>query len=118
MKKTYKLILVLMAILGLSLIININSVSAASASITSSKTVNVGDKVTITANTTAGAWNLVLKGAGQSKGLVGQTAETDNAKASVSITFTAEKEGTYEFTLTGDITDYYTDALNNSKFLE
>lgn len=115
MKKTYKLILVLMAILGLSLIININSVSAASASITSSKTVNVGDKVTITANTTAGAWNLVLKGAGQSKGLVGQTSETDNAKASVSITFTAEKEGTYEFTLTGDITDYYTDANSEVK---
>lgn len=110
MKKTYKLILVLITLLGLSIIMNMNSVSAASASITGNKTVNVGDKVTVTANVTAGAWNLVLEGANQNKGLVGQTSKTDNENASVSISFTAEKVGTYKFTLTGDITDYYTDA--------
>lgn len=110
MKKTYKIILTIIMILGISIALNINGVKAATATITENKTVTEGDSVTITANVTAGAWNLKLTGAGQEKGLVGQTSETANANASTKITFTASKVGTYDFTLTGDITDYDTDA--------
>lgn len=110
MKKTYKIILAILLTIGISLAFNINTVKAATATITENKTVTEGDSVTITANVTAGAWNLKLAGAGQEKGLVGQTSETSNASASTKITFTASKVGTYNFTLTGDITDYDTDA--------
>lgn len=111
MKKTYKIILAILIMVGISVALNINTVKASTATITESKTVTEGDSVTITANVTAGAWNLKLAGAGQEKGLVGQTAETANANASTKITFTASKVGTYDFTLTGDITDYDTEVI-------
>ena len=113
MKKTYKIILTLLLMAVISILLKLNSVEAATATITDSKTVTQGESVTITANTTAGAWNLTLSGAGQTKKLVGQTSETANANASTSITFKAENVGTYQFTLTGDITDYNTEQTTS-----
>lgn len=92
---------------------NTIDVQAASSTITNSKTITQGESVTITASVNAGAWNLTLAGAGQTKNLVGQTSVTDNASASTSITFTASNVGTYTFTLKGDITDYNTDQTSN-----
>ena len=75
-----------------------NHVEAASAELSaSSNEVNVGESVTVTANVVAGAWNLTLSGAGQSKGLVGQTSETANESKSVSITFSPDEEKEYKF---------------------
>ena len=112
MKKIIKISLLF--IITLLFMININSVNAASTSISASSTkVTKGKSVTVTASVKAGAWNLTLSGAGQSKGLVGQTATTANASASTSITFTPSKTGTYTFTLKGDITDYDTDATSD-----
>lgn len=87
-----------------------NHVEAASAELSaSSNEVNVGESVTVTANVVAGAWNLTLSGAGQSKGLVGQTSETANESKSVSITFSPDEEKEYKFVLSGDITDFSED---------
>ena len=112
MKKIYKYIIVF-AILMVGMLINCNNVEASTVNLTKSKTVNQGDSVTITASVTAGSWNLVLEGAGQSKKLVGNTEEEANANASTSITFTASTVGTYKFTLKGDVTDYVTDLTDD-----
>ena len=113
MSKKNKILVGLMPFLFMIIIGNTTRVQAASASITNSKTVTQGDNVTVTASVNAGAWNLNLSGAGQSKGLVGQTSVTDNASASTSISFNATSVGTYTFTLKGDITDYYTEVPSN-----
>ena len=110
MNKLNKIISINVLLIFVSLLFPLYKVSAATASISGSKTVNVGQSVTITASTTAGAWNLKLSGNGQSKGLVGQTSAQENQSASTSITFTPSSAGTYTFTLSGDITDYNTDA--------
>lgn len=87
-----------------------SKIHAADASITASKTVTQGSTVTITGSVTAGGWNMTLSGAGQSKGLVGNTSTTSNQSASTSITFKADNIGTYNFVFKGDITDYVTDG--------
>lgn len=87
-----------------------SKIHAADASITASKTVTQGSTVTITGSVTAGGWNMTLSGAGQSKGLVGNTSTTSNQSASASITFKADNIGTYNFVFKGDITDYVTDG--------
>ena len=97
-----------------SMILLLNNVKAATASISANKTsINVGDSVTVTVSTTAGAWNLSINGGGlttsDSSGLVGQTSTTSNSSASKTYTFTATKAGTYTVSLSGDITDYDTD---------
>lgn len=112
MKKTYKYIIVF-AMLMIGMLINCNNVEASTVTLTKSKTVKQGDSVTITANVTAGSWNLILEGAGQSKKLVGNTEEEANATASTSITFTASTVGTYKFTLKGDVTDYVTELTDD-----
>ena len=110
MKRIHKILgLILFAFIFF--IIGGNSkVHAADASITASKTVTQGSTVTVTGSVTAGGWNMTLSGAGQSKGLVGNTSTTSNQSASTSITFTANNLGTYDFVFKGDITDYVTDA--------
>lgn len=110
MNKTLKRTLLTIVIAILVCMLDIPIVNAASSSITGSKTITVGESVTISASVNAGAWNVVLSGNGQTKELVGQTATQGNSSASTSITFTPNKEGTYTFTLTGDITDYTTEA--------
>lgn len=112
MKKIIKISLIFVVVL--IFMININSVNAASSSISaSSSTITKGKSVTINASVNAGAWNLTLSGAGQSKGLVGQTSTTANSSASTSITFKPTKAGSYTFYLKGDITDYNTDVTSN-----
>lgn len=112
MKKVLKLFGIL---LSLIVCFNMsNTYAACSSSISASnKSITVGSSVTITAKTTAGAWNLELSGEGQSKGLVGQTTTTGSASASTSLTFKPSKAGTYTFYLKGDITDYDTDLTEN-----
>ena len=110
-KLKFKSIIIALISIGL-LIVFANKCEASSTSISAnSKEINVGETVTITGLVKAGAWNLTLSGAGQSKGLVGQTNTTDNASASVSLSFIPTTAGQYTFTLAGDITDYHTDVL-------
>lgn len=110
MKRIHKILgLILFAFIFF--IIGGNSkVQAAVATITPSKTVTQGSTVTVTGSVTAGGWNMTLSGAGQSKGLVGNTSTTSNQSASTSITFRADNIGTYNFVFSGDITDYVTDG--------
>lgn len=94
-------------------------VQAASASLSATDTeVTEGQKVTVTANVTAGAWNLKLSGAGKSETIYGYTQTNANSSDSKSITFTAGAPGTtYNFTLTGDMTDISassSEAVNKS----
>ena len=113
MNKFLKITLITVIVAIFVFILNVPVANAASASITGSKTVTVGQSVTITASVNAGAWNITLSGNGQTKELIGQTAVQGNSSASTSITFTPTKEGTYTFNLSGDITDYETEATNN-----
>ena len=113
MIKNKKILIIFLGIIIFGLMIFSNKVFAASASITSSKTVTQGSSVTVTGSVNAGAWNVTLSGNGQSKGLVGQTSTASNSSASTSITFKASKVGTYTFSLTGDITDFNTDKTTN-----
>lgn len=106
MRKSLKMTLITILIAIVMCMLNVPISKAASSSITGSKTVTVGESVTISASVNAGAWNVVLSGNGQTKELVGQTAVQGNSSASTSITFTPDKAGTYTFTLSGDITDY------------
>lgn len=86
-------------------------VEAASASLSATTTEPTeGQSVTVTANVTAGAWNLKVSGAGKSETLYGYTQSASNSSDSKSITFTAGSAGTtYNFTLTGDMTDINSD---------
>lgn len=112
MNRKIKLKSLIIALISMGLLMFwANKSEASSTSISANaREVNVGETVTITGSVNAGAWNLTLSGAGQSKGLVGQTSTTDNASASVSLSFTPTTAGQYTFTLAGDITDYYTDV--------
>lgn len=107
-KRSIKLAILFVAVLVCSILFT-GKVQAASATISESKTVTVGSQVTISASVTAGAWNLNLSGAGQSKPIVGQTTVAANGSSSASITFTASNTGTYVFKLTGDMTDFSQD---------
>ena len=113
MRKSLKMTLITMIIAIVICMLNVTIVKAASSSITGSKTVTVGESVTINASVNAGAWNVVLSGNGQTKELVGQTATQGNSSASTSITFTPNKAETYTFTLSGDITDYETEKTDS-----
>jgi len=111
-RKKYIILLILLFIL--LLIGSTNKVEAASASISpSSKTVQQGETVNLTASVTAGAWNLVFSGAGNSQPLLGQTSVIGNETKTDSISFVAQNVGTYKFTLTGDMKDFY--APNTDK---
>lgn len=108
--KIQKKLILISSLVIIFLLLLITEVSAASTNLTSTSTSVVqGTTVTVTGSVNAGAWNLTLSGANQSKGLVGQTSTMGNQSASTSITFTANTVGTYTFYLKGDITDYYTD---------
>lgn len=65
-----------------------------------------GQNVTVTANVSAGAWNLQFSGAGKNETIYGYTQSNANASDSKTISFTAGTAGTkYTFTLIGDMTD-------------
>lgn len=91
---------------------NISEASTVNLTATSTE-IEVGQQVTVTASVTSGGWNLTLEGAGQSKGLVGQTSVMANSSTSTSITFTPTSAGKYTFTLKGDVTDYETDQIDS-----
>lgn len=109
MKRIYKIVLFMILTFAFLILFNANKANAASASISGSRTVTQGENVTVTGSVTAGAWNLTLRGNGQSRPLVGQTSVVGNQSASTSISFTASNVGSYTFTLSGDITDFNTD---------
>ena len=105
--------LIILLICIFSIIILTKNVEASTTGLTATSTqIKTGEKVTVTATVTSGAWNLSLSGAGQTKGLVGQTNITDNSSSSTSISFTPTVAGEYKFTLTGDVTDYVTDITD------
>lgn len=114
MKEKIQKILIIILFLGIVLLFN-SSVKAASASISASKTeAKVGESISVTVSTNAGAWNLSLNGGGlnvtsDSSGLVGQTNQTSNSNASKTYSLSSNKAGTYTVSLSGDITDYDTD---------
>ncbi len=103
---TRKLLYIIIMALFL-IILNNTKVDASSAYLTSSiAEPSEGESVTVTANVTAGAWNLTLTGAGQSQVIYGYTQTNANASDSKSITFVAGSAGTtYTFALIGDMTD-------------
>ena len=110
MRKTKRILVLSGIFFAIAVILNFNKLYAASATITGSQTVTQGSSVTVTGSVNAGAWNMKLVGAGQTKGLAGQTDTTGNKGASTSITFTASTIGSYTFSFSGDITDYNTDV--------
>ena len=70
-----RIISILLTFILLFSMMNISKVYANySVSLTESKTVEVGNTVTITASVTAGSWSLTLSGNGSSESLVGYTS--------------------------------------------
>lgn len=117
MKKSIKLILCILVI-GTMLLL-VNSVKAASSSISvSPTTAKEGDTITVTVNVKAAQWNLNLTANGKS---IGSWTETVNYKENLSKSFTASykatEKGTVTFALTGDITDVNQEnkEINTSK---
>ena len=104
-----QLFLIVMFFMGFFAVFPIGVNAASSELSASAEEVNVGEEVTVTANITAGAWNLVLEGGGQSKGIVGQTNTAENSSASASITFKVTEAKEYVVKLSGDITDFSED---------
>lgn len=103
----------LLLLIMISLFIINPKVEAASASISASKTnAYVGDKVTITVTSKAGAWNLSVSGSGINDSIVGYDMD-GNKTTSKTYTLNTSKAGTYTVTLKGDITDYDTEATSN-----
>lgn len=87
-----------------------STVQAASASINPSKTTaTVGEKVTITVNINAAAWNLSISGSGISDSIVGYDGDGNNISTTKTYTLNTSAEGTYTVSLTGDVTDGTTD---------
>lgn len=105
MKRTFKLIIVLIimiALFGIS-----NKVEAASTTFElSAKEVNVGDTITLTATVTAAQWDLGITLNGKT---LATSSELDNYESNITKTFTATYKATTEgkltFTLKGDATD-------------
>lgn len=107
MKKIYKKVLFIAFILLFSFFIKSSEVNAAECSISANTTSPTqGQTVQVTGSVTAGAWNVVLAGAGQSQTIFGYTTTNANATASKTISFVAGAPGTtYTITLEGDMTD-------------
>ena len=107
MKKVYKSLISIILIINLLFIVKVPEVKAASASITpKTKTITVGETVTVSASITGWSFNATLSGNGQTKSLTGDMTKTSNETKSASITFTPSSAGTYTFTLSGINIDY------------
>ena len=104
MKKTNRFI-ILGLVFILYLFIGGGCVNASSASIKSNKTtVNVGDTVNITLSYTAAAWDLHVNSSLSTSSTTAYASATEDAKNatfSKSISYKAEKEGTYIINLSG-----------------
>lgn len=114
MKNIKKVISILILSLGIICLFQ-SDVKAANAKISVSNTnPKPGEKVTVTANVTAGAWNLKFSGNGKNETIYGYTNKNGNSSASKSITFTAGTVGQkYTFSLNGDMTDINADNAQN-----
>ncbi len=113
MKKIKNLLNIIIIVSFFSMLFNPIFVNAASASISASKTTAyVGDKVTITVKIKAGSWNLKVSGSGISNSIVGYDMDA-NKSTTKTYTLNTSKAGTYKVSLTGDITDYDTEATSN-----
>ncbi len=108
MKKTNRFIIIGLVFI-LYLFIGGGCVNAASASIKSNKTtVNVGDTVNITLSYTAAAWDLHVNSSLSTSSTTAYASATEDAKNatfSKSISYKAEKEGTYSINLSGTVSD-------------
>ena len=104
--KKNKILLVLLFFGVINCLLIFNKSEAATASITSSKTVNVGESVTVTGTVNAATATFELTGAGQTKtDTMWLKGGGDNYSESISITFTPSKEGTTTFKLSGTMVD-------------
>ena len=111
--KKNKILLVLLFFGVINCLLIFNKSEAATASITSSKTVNVGEPVTVTGTVNAATATFELTGAGQTKTGTMQF-KGGNYSESVSITFTPSKEGTTTFKLSGKMVDQSSDDGTDS----
>ena len=107
MKKNIRRYLIIFIVFAFCLLYS-NKVKAASAVVSEDQTVTAGQTVTVTATITAGAWNVVLSGGGETSTLVGQTSIAGNQTVTTSISFVA-RENTI-VTLSGDVTDFSADT--------
>lgn len=112
--KKNKILLVLLFFGVVNCLLIFNKSEAATASITSSKTVNVGESVTVTGTVNAATATFELTGAGQTKTDKMYFKEGGNYSESVSITFTPSKEGTTTFKLSGTMVDQSSDDGTDS----
>ncbi len=103
MKKTIKIsILTILFFIVLSIF---STSMAASANISASKTsVKVGESTNITVSINAAAWNVKVSGP-NNKSIVGNSDDGENTKKTETIKYTPDKEGTYTFSLSGDVSD-------------
>ncbi|MCI9365855.1 MAG: cadherin-like beta sandwich domain-containing protein [Clostridia bacterium] len=103
MKKTIKiLLLTLFAIIGMSLLSNVN---AASAKIKASKNqATVGEKVTITVTINAAAWDVKATGATSSH-YVDNTDDLKNKTTTKTMNLDTSSAGSKTIVLSGDVTD-------------
>lgn len=123
MRKFLKISTIIAIILSMFMIYN--STYAASTSyvkiIASSQEVNVGDTVNVTVTVYSGSWGINISSGGleavsDTTGMAGQTSTQGNATSSKTYTFKANSAGSYNVSITGDMTDYDTDEnipINN-----
>ena len=113
--KKNKILLVLLFFGVVNCILIFDKSAAATATITSSKTVNVGEPVTVTGTVNAATATFTLTGAGQTEnGKIDYKIGGKNYSESVSITFTPSKEGTTTFKLSGKMVDQSSDDGTDS----
>jgi len=113
-----KKILVTIVILIMTLVIGTINVKAASYNIEANKkTVEVGEKVTITVKFVAAAWNVKVSGNGITGATyASQTSDLSEVETVKTFELDTSKSGTYTITVSGDITDAngITQDLNKS----
>ena len=112
MKKTFKIILTMLVMFFAYAMLS--NVKAASASLGASETnVSVGDKVTITVDVDAAAWDIHVSGA-VSGAYADTSSDGNNTKFSKSLTFTPSSEGSYTVKMTGTVSDGTTNATTDA----
>ena len=100
-KKVFSILFAIILIFAIK-----NTCQAANASISCDDNATVGKPMTIKVTGSGVQWNLELKANGKS---IAQSSELDNVNGNKSIafsgTYTPEREGTVEFSLTGSVTE-------------
>ena len=97
--------ILLLTIFSLLIMATFSKVNAASANISSNKTsMNVGETATISVSYKAAAWSIQVSGA-VSYSSADASSDAKNISKSASLKFTPKKAGTYNVSLSGDVTD-------------